>query len=77
MNTFFVGPKIYDGCHSLDHLKELKIKRVCIVTDRMMVGLGMTEKIATMLQGASCTVFSDVEPNPSLDTVKKGLTIFL
>ncbi len=77
MHSFFVGPKIYYGCHSLEHLKELKIKRACIVTDKMMVQLGMTERIATILQGATCTVFSDVEPNPSLETVKKGLTIFL
>lgn len=77
MQSFFIGPKVYYGSHSLDYLKELKIKRACIVTDKMMVQLGMTNKIATMLQGAVCTVFSDVEPNPSLDTVKTGLSIFL
>lgn len=76
MDSFFVGPKVYYGSHSLDFLKELHVNRACLITDKMMVQLGMADMIMNLLQGTSCRVFADVEPDPSLDTVKAGLTNF-
>ncbi|KEF36844.1 alcohol dehydrogenase, class IV [Schinkia azotoformans MEV2011] len=77
MDSFFVGPKVYYGSHALDFLKELHVKRACLITDKMMVQLGMADMIMNLLQGTSCKVFADVEPDPSIETVKAGLNIFL
>ncbi|WP_458414974.1 1-propanol dehydrogenase PduQ [Schinkia sp. CFF1] len=77
MDSFFVGPKVYYGSHSLDYLKELHVKRACLVTDKMMVQLGMADRIMNLLQGTTFTVFAGVEPDPSLETVKTGLAMFL
>lgn len=77
MKTFIVKPRVVYGNNSLEFLSGLDVKRVCIVTDKMMVKLGVTDKVKGYFQGATCTVFDEVEPNPSLDTVKKALSIFL
>ncbi len=77
MKTFFVKPRIYYGNNSLEYLSTLDVKRVCIVTDKMMVKLGVTEKIKGYIKHTTCTIFDEVEPNPSLDTIKKALAIFL
>lgn len=77
MYSFNVGTKIYYGSHSLDYLKELNINKALLITDKMMVQIGLAGTVMNMLRGASCKVFSDVEPNPSIDTVKAGLSIFL
>ncbi|MFS8631253.1 MAG: iron-containing alcohol dehydrogenase, partial [Bacillales bacterium] len=77
MKTFFVKPKIYYGRNSLAFLSTLDVNRVCIVTDKMMVKLGVADKIKSYVTHTVCTIFDEVEPNPSLDTVKKALAIFL
>ncbi|WP_019152629.1 1-propanol dehydrogenase PduQ [Robertmurraya massiliosenegalensis] len=77
MNSFFVGPKIYNGSHSVDFLKDLKKEKAFLVTDKMMVKFGMADAITNRLQGIPCKIFSDVEPNPSLETVQNGLAMFL
>lgn len=77
MKRFFVKPRIYYGSNSLGYLSGLNVKRVCVVTDKMMVKLGVADRIKSYFKGATCTVFDEVEPNPSLDTVKKALSIFL
>jgi 1-propanol dehydrogenase len=77
MNTFFLKPKIYFGNHSLNYLSDLNVGKVFIVTDQTMLKLGMTEKIIEKIKGATFKIFSDVEPNPSIETVKKALECFL
>ncbi|WP_462410567.1 1-propanol dehydrogenase PduQ [Neobacillus sp. Marseille-QA0830] len=77
MNTLLLKPKVYYGNHSLESLQDLHVERALIITDQMMVKLGTAEKITKLLPDASCTIFSEVEPNPSLETVKAGLSAFL
>ena len=77
MNTFLVKPKVIFGNQSLDYLCDLQVKKAFIVTDQMMVKLGTADKIISRLSGAEYKVFSEVEPNPSLETVKAGFSSFL
>lgn len=77
MNTFFLKPKIYFGNHSLNHLSDFNAGKVFIVTDQTMLKLGMAEKIIEKIKGAAFKIFPDVEPNPSIETVKKAFECFL
>ena len=71
--------KIYikRGClpAALDELKAVNPrKRAFIVTDRFLYGNGYTRPVTDKLNeiGISYTVFSEVEPNPTLNIAKKG-----
>ena len=71
--------KIYikRGClpEALDELKAVNPrKRAFIVTDRFLYGNGYTMPITDKLNeiGISYTVFSEVEPDPTLNIAKKG-----
>lgn len=78
MLWFRVPEKIYFkyGCLELA-LKELKDsdkKKAFIVTDKVLYQLGYVDKITKVLDeiGITFKVFSDVEPDPTLATAKKG-----
>ena len=71
--------KIYikRGClpEALDELKAVNPrKRAFIVTDRFLYGNGYTRPVTDKLNeiGISYTVFSEVEPDPTLNIAKKG-----
>jgi len=71
--------KIYikRGClpEALDELKAVNPrKRAFIVTDRFLYGNGYTRPVTEKLNeiGISYTVFSEVEPDPTLNIAKKG-----
>ncbi len=71
--------KIYikRGClpEALDELKAVNPrKRAFIVTDRFLYGNGYTKPITDKLgeMGIAYTVFSEVEPDPTLNIAKKG-----
>ena len=71
--------KIYikRGClpEALDELKAVNPrKRAFIVTDRFLYGNGYTKPLTDKLNeiGISYTVFSEVEPDPTLNIAKKG-----
>jgi acetaldehyde dehydrogenase/alcohol dehydrogenase len=77
MLWFRVPPKVYFkyGCLPVA-LGDLAGKhRAFIVTDRPLYDLGITSKIENVLEqlGIKFDVFYDVEPDPSLSTVNRGL----
>ncbi|HHZ20615.1 MAG TPA: bifunctional acetaldehyde-CoA/alcohol dehydrogenase [Firmicutes bacterium] len=74
MKWFKVPPKIYFEYGSLQYLQKVKGKKAFIVTDPFMVRLGFVDKITKHLEvtGMAMEIFSDVEPDPSVDTVMKG-----
>jgi alcohol dehydrogenase class IV len=76
---YFRSPEIVFGEDALDHLAYLKGKRALIVTDEVMVGLGFVERVKAKVAeaGLECHVFDQVEPEPSLDTVRHGATLML
>ncbi|SDC77933.1 bifunctional acetaldehyde-CoA/alcohol dehydrogenase [Geotoga petraea] len=79
MLWFKVPPKMYFkyGCLPLA-LHELENKkRAFIVTDKFLFDSGYSEKVTSILEnmGIDTEVFFDVEPDPSLNTVNKGVNI--
>ncbi len=79
MLWFRVPPKIYFKYGSLPiAIRELAGKRrAFIVTDKPLYDLGVTAPLEDCLEeiGLKYDVFYDVEPDPSLDTVNRGLTL--
>lgn len=74
---YFVVPKVVFGQDALSHLAELKGKSAFIVTDKNIVSLGFVDKVKEQLSqaGIQATVFDEVEPDPSLQTVQKGVAL--
>lgn len=74
---YFDCPEIIYGEDALSHLEQITGKRAFIVTDPVLHQLGYTARIAKILQEAGFEVahFSEVEPEPSLQTVRKGADI--
>jgi alcohol dehydrogenase class IV len=71
---YFNSPRIVFGEDALTHLAELKGRQAFIVTDATMHKLGFTDKVAQTLAQANipCAVFAEVEPEPSLQTVRRA-----
>jgi len=74
---YFVVPEVVFGQDALSHLAELKGKSAFIVTDKNIVSLGLVDKVKEQLSqaGIQATVFDEVEPDPSLQTVQKGVAL--
>ncbi len=70
---FFQSPKIIYGEDALSYLDELVGQRAFIVTDANMVRLRFVERVQERLNvaGVDSAVFSEVEPDPSLQTVRR------
>ncbi|MCX7745517.1 MAG: bifunctional acetaldehyde-CoA/alcohol dehydrogenase [Clostridia bacterium] len=75
MKWFKIPPKIYFEPGSLQYLSKLKGNRVFIVTDASMVKIGLVDKALYHLEktGMKFEIFQDVEPDPSVETVYKGV----
>ena len=78
MLWFRVPEKVYFkyGCLpvALKELKDLNKKKAFIVTDKVLYQLGYVDKVTKVLDeiGVSYKIFTDVEPDPTLATAKKG-----
>ncbi|MBZ4645166.1 MAG: acetaldehyde dehydrogenase / alcohol dehydrogenase [Petroclostridium sp.] len=77
MQWFKIPEKIYFEYGSTQYLEKMPdISRAFIVTDPYMVKLGYVDKVLYYLrkrqQYVHCEIFSEVEPDPSVDTVMKG-----
>ncbi len=78
MQWFKVPEKIYFEAGSISYLEKMPdISRVFIVTDQSMVKFGYVDKILYHLRKrkeyAHSEIFSEVEPDPSFDTINKGV----
>ncbi|MGL4344072.1 MAG: 1-propanol dehydrogenase PduQ [Cellulosilyticaceae bacterium] len=73
MSTFEIKTKIEFGQNALDTIKNIKGKRVFIVTDPFMVKSGTITKITDNLKGETYEVFSDIVPDPPIELVVKGI----
>jgi len=78
MQWFKVPPKIYFEEDSVQYLQKMDgIERAFIVTDPTMVKLGYVEKILYYLRRRTLQchyeIYSDIEPDPDVDTIMKGV----
>jgi len=71
----FVSPRVVFGEDALDALREVKGVRALVVTDRGVAGLGLLDPVLDRLQdaGIECQVFDEVESDPSVPTVERGV----
>ena len=76
---YFVSPQIVFGPDSLEALDELNGSQALIVTDANLVQLGIVEQVQAHLQkaGLSVSLFDQVEPDPSVQTVQRGAQVAL
>ncbi|WHY83838.1 bifunctional acetaldehyde-CoA/alcohol dehydrogenase [Neobacillus novalis] len=77
MQWFKVPSKIYFEKNSTQYLAKMpKISKAFIVTDPGMVKLGYVDRVLYYLRKrpdyVHCEIFSEVEPDPSIETVMKG-----
>ncbi|MGI2026215.1 bifunctional acetaldehyde-CoA/alcohol dehydrogenase [Endozoicomonas acroporae] len=77
MQWFKLPRKIYFEANSLQYLEKMQdISRVFIVTDEIIQSLGYVDKILYHLRKRTVPVqveiFNQVEPDPSLETVRNG-----
>jgi acetaldehyde dehydrogenase / alcohol dehydrogenase len=77
MQWFKVPSKIYFEKNSTQYLSKMpNISKAFIVTDPGMVNLGYVDRVLYYLRKrpdyVHCEIFSDVEPDPSIETVMKG-----
>jgi len=74
---YFVVPEVVFGQDALSRLAELKGKSAVIVTDKNIVKLGLVDVVKAQLSraGMESRIFDEVEPDPSLQTVSKGVAL--
>ena len=74
---YFVSPEIVFGEGALDALDELEGRRALIITDRPLVKLGLVDKVQAHLDkaGLEVRIFAEVEPDPSVQTVRQGAQV--
>lgn len=81
MQWFRVPPKIFFEKDSITYLRHIEAERVMLVCDPGMVKFGYADLVKRQLElnrhRPAVDVFSDVEPNPSTNTVYKGLERFV
>ena len=80
MQWFKIPEKIYFEAGAIEYLEKMPdISRAFIITDKSMVDLGYVDKILYHLRKrieyVHSEIFSDIEPDPSFDTIKKGLSV--
>ena len=79
MLWFRVPEKAYFkyGCLpvALEELRDMGKKKAFIVTDKVLFEMGYTNKVTEVLErnGIQYKIFSDVEPDPTLDVQELGL----
>ncbi|MBE6022216.1 MAG: bifunctional acetaldehyde-CoA/alcohol dehydrogenase [Cellulosilyticum sp.] len=80
MQWFKIPEKIYFEAGSVAYLAKMpNISRALIVTDPVMVQLGYVDKVVYQLRknlnNVTIDIFSDVEPDPDLTTVRRGTEV--
>ncbi len=74
---YFKSPEIVFGEGALEVLDELEGQRALIVTDAVLVELGIVDKVRGHLDkaGIETLVFDAVEPDPAVQTVRQGVEV--
>ena len=80
MQWFKVPSKIYFERNSIEYLRTCRdVHKVFIVTDRSMVDLGYVNRVTDQLNlrrnPVQIQLFCDVEPDPDIETVKRGVEL--
>lgn len=70
----FSCPFIAYGDNALEYLEQISGEKALIVTDKNIVKLGLVKRVTDQLdaKGMAWEIFDEIEPEPSLITIKKG-----
>ena len=77
----FPRPTLFNGPGSslqlCDAIADMQIRRVLIVTDTVLLGLGLLDRITGRLEarGVTCVIYDGVLPDPDYRQVEAGLAI--
>lgn len=79
MSCFSNPTKVISTFDMLESLDTSTWKRVLLITDKVMIKLGLCTPLCDKLksQNIEITVFDSVEPDPSIATVQKGTHLLL
>lgn len=78
MNTFKLPTTVCFSDGALDQLREYRGQKAVIFTDPFMVKSGAADRIAQKLSGcAAVSIFGEVQPDPPIELVAKGLDFLL
>lgn len=74
---YFSSPFIVFGEEALSHLEQLTGRRALIVTDATLTRLGIAARVEAALHkaGIETRIFDEVEPEPSLQTTRRGAQV--
>lgn len=73
MNFFRCPTELCFGSDALARLQDVQAARVLIVTDGYFLQNGLAEQIGRRIAGATLSFFSEVKPDPGLQTVARGV----
>lgn len=75
MAEFAVKPRIVYGQEAAAHIDALQFQKVCIATDQKIIDLGLVKPLTDQLdaQGIAYEIFSEIFPDPTTETIEKGL----
>lgn len=61
-----------------DNVSVRGLRRVLLVTDKVLMELGLPRPLIASLEerGIACTVFDEVQPNPTIDNVEAGVRAY-
>lgn len=78
VERFRILTDIYFGDNALEHLSKLGCKKVFIVSDPFVVQSGMIRSVTKPLElgGIGYVTYTDVVPDPPMEAVVSGVTVF-
>ena len=72
MKEFYSSTRIFSGKGAVSALKDLKIRRLFLVTDPYFAKNGTAQSIAQTANAQAAEIFDDVQPDPSVSLAAKG-----
>ena len=75
MQRFSCATRIVSGPGSLAYLKELNIKKLFLVADPYFVKNGVAQQAQSLSGAAESRVFSDIQPDPSVELAAEGTAL--
>ncbi len=69
---FRVPPEIYFNRYAIENVREVKAENVIVVTSRGTERRGTIDRLRAHMPDAHLHVFSDVEPEPTVEGIEKG-----
>lgn len=73
MGELSFGTQVVFGGEALEKLRELKGRRVLVVSDKLLAEMGLLSKVLERLEGSTVEVFDQVSGEPTLELVARGV----